>query len=391
METLLVIVSLIVIVGLLVFVHELGHFLAAKLSGVVVEEFALGFGPQLFSKKFKGTVYKVNLLPLGGYVRLEGERGSVGEEKLPGSYAHKPLRVKLFILSAGVIMNLLFAAVLFMVYLPAINYQTSIRKEGDFGFVGTESTTIVPPSLFVIEIEAQSPADGLLQPGDIITSLNGTQLTSQTQFTDFLKAHAGESVDLGVTSSQDFTTKDVAIKLREPNAEGKALLGVGASFDNNSYFVIKYYHNVLAGVAHAYNMFFYQISALVSLAKQSVAQANIQPLASEVGGVVAVAGIVNDLIVIRDFQSLINLTAIVSLSLAFVNFLPIPLFDGGQAAVEIFERLRRRKISDSTMEKINLAGLVFIIILFVVVTLKDIVQIGLVSNIISSIRDVLGR
>src|SRR5689334_7367990 len=142
MDGILVLISLVIIVGLLVFVHEFGHFLAAKFTGVTVEEFALGFGPHLISKKYRGTLYRVNLLPLGGFVKLQGERGE-GEkaERRAGSYANKPLRVKLLILSAGVIMNVILAAVLFALYLPTVNYQVTVRKEGSFSFVGTESIT----------------------------------------------------------------------------------------------------------------------------------------------------------------------------------------------------------------------------------------------------------
>src|SRR5260221_13647235 len=133
MNFFLTVFFLILIVGVLVFVHELGHFLAAKLSGVTVNEFAIGFGPKLFSKTLKGTKYAINLLPLGGYVQLEGENEDIG----PNSFKNKRFRVKAFVLLAGVFMNLLLAVILLGFYLNSNGYRFAVPKLVEFTFSGT--------------------------------------------------------------------------------------------------------------------------------------------------------------------------------------------------------------------------------------------------------------
>lgn len=139
------------------------------------------------------------------------------------------------------------------------------------------------------------------------------------------------------------------------------------------------------------NMFGYQIKALGDLVGRSVSESNISPVAEQVGGVVAVGSIVGDLVSLRDLLALVNLTAIVSLSLAFVNILPIPLLDGGQAAIVIIEGITRRKVPQSLLQKVNTASLVFIIVLSVAVTLKDLIQTNVINNIFSGLRDLSGR
>jgi regulator of sigma E protease len=390
-ESILSFVVFIIIIGILVFVHELGHFLAAKLSGVTVEEFALGFGPRLFSRQFKGTVYRINLLPLGGYVKLLGERGESEEAKSPYSYAHKPYRSKIFILAAGVVMNVLFACILFMAYLPAVNYQVSLRKEGNFNFVGAKEVSEIPPSLFVLEVEPGSPAASVLASGDALVSLNGESVQSDEHFTTFLAEHAGQEITLGIVSSEDYKSREAKVTLRQANDEGQALLGVGGGYNPYTFYVVSYFENVLSGFTHAYNMFFYQIAALGSLITQAVAKSDITIVSNEVAGLVVVNDVVGSLISVRDFLSLLNLTAVVSLSLAFANFLPIPLLDGGQALIETIEKIRRKQIGNATIERINLVSLMFILALFVLITLKDIIQVDLLGNIISGIQGALGR
>jgi len=383
--------AVIIIIGLLVFVHELGHFMAAKFAGVTVEEFALGFGPRLFAHKFKGTLYRVNLLPLGGYVKLEGERGEQGSENSPNSYANKPYRSKMFILAAGVTMNIIFAILLFMIYLPAIKYEISVRKEGNFNFIGAKEIIEIPPSLFISEIEPDSPAASVLKEDEIIIGINGQNIESDTQFTQFLSEHAGQEIILKVISIADYTPRDVAVTLRPANDQNQTLLGVGISFNPYTFYVIRYPENVLSSFPHAYNMFFYQIEAIGNLISQSISIGDIKPLAKEIGGLVVVSSIITDLISVNDILGLINLAAVVSLALAFANFLPIPLFDGGQAAIETVERIRGKKISGAIIERINFISLIFILVLFSLITLKDIVQVGLIDSIISGITRALGR
>lgn len=121
------------IIGLVVFIHELGHFVSAKLVGITVEEFAFGFGKAVLKKNFKGTLYRINFLPIGGYVKLLGEEEDIDE---PGSFRNKSLIARAFVICAGVIMNLILAIIVFYGILIIKDYEIYLPVASDFSFVG---------------------------------------------------------------------------------------------------------------------------------------------------------------------------------------------------------------------------------------------------------------
>lgn len=377
-------IAFIAILGLLVFVHELGHFLAAKLSGVVVEEFAFGFGRSLWKKQIKGTLYKINLLPFGGYVTLQGEKFNL-EDNREGSYSHKPIYIKLFILVAGVTMNVILAVLLFAIYLATANYQLSFRAIGDYNFVGTEQNRML---VAVIDVTEASPASDKLAFGDVITSVGGTQLVRSGQFMEYLDANEGKEVSFGVipVDNLDAEPRIVTTTLREKES-GQPLLGIGYG----SFYSINYPKNFLSAVPHTLNMFGYQLSAIADLIGQSIAKSDAKIALREVGGVIAVGNLVGEVVALGEFTSLINLTALLSVTLAFFNILPFPLLDGGQAAIEIVQAATRRRIPEKYVNLINNLGFIFLILISILITFKDVIQFNLLQNIISGLRSVLGR
>lgn len=389
MDFILTIAILILVIGLLVFVHELGHFLAAKLTGTMVIEFAIGFGPLLWKKHWKGTDYMIRALPLGGYVRMEGDDGEVTESQ--SNYLNKPILSKVFILVAGVTMNFILACLLLAIYLAHSNYLTGFQKITEYNFIGTSEVYDIPRAVYVAKTIEGKPAYDKLTVGDAIISINGEGIDSLDSFLGILDANQGKEISVEVFSTDTFDYKKVVIMLDSKETEDDSILGIAPIFDSNRYYYLKYPQSVFSGVSHSVNAFGYQIKALGDMLSKSLHDRDVAPVADQIGGVVAVTDIVGDIVSINAYSAIINLTALFSLSLAFVNLLPIPVMDGGQVVLEIIQSIRRKRFSTNTLGVINTVSFAFLILLFVVITLKDIAKIDLLNNIISGIKSVFGQ
>lgn len=383
--SLLTFVLVVAILGLIVFVHEFGHFIVAKLSGVKVEEFAFGFGKRLLQKEWRGTVYKVNLLPFGGYVKLQGEIYSA-EDKRPDSFSSQSLAKKVAVLLAGIVMNFILAVVLFSIYLASVNYQVSFRAIEDYPFLGTKSVTLMLP---IFGVEDGSPASKALKEGDIITGINGQKFVSVSAFTDTLQANAGNTITIDYSTNTvdpNLDTQSAQITLRRSD-EQKPLLGVSYA----KFYFISYFDNFLAGVPHAVNMLGYQVQSLANLIGQSIQKSDAKIALREVGGVIAVGNLVSTVISVGDFGSLINLTALLSIAVAFFNVLPLPLLDGGHVLIESIQAWRKRRIPERYINVINNVGFIFLVLLSIGITFKDAVQFNFLTNIWDGIRAIIGR
>ncbi|MBL8014801.1 MAG: site-2 protease family protein [Candidatus Doudnabacteria bacterium] len=384
LNTLITIVSFILILGILVFIHELGHYLAARLMRVHVEEFAFGFGMSLWSRKIGKTVYKINLLPFGGYVKLQGEKYDPNDQR-DDSYTHKSVYAKLFILLAGITMNILLAIFLFAIFLGTAGYQQAFRAITDFDFVGVQSSKI---ALVVSNVEPGAPADGNLKSGDVILKADDRDFAYLGEFKEILAQKEGGSITLEVTDIESLAgaPRQVTLNLRD-QSEGKPLLGVGYI----SMYIIDYPASVISAIPHTWNMFSYQLVSLRQLIDDSIASQDAQIALQEVGGVIAVGNLVGQVVSLGDYLALLNLTALLSVALAFFNVLPFPLLDGGQATLEILQALMRRRIPDKYLNVINTIGLVFLLGLSVLITFKDALQFNLIQGILEQVRSVFGR
>lgn len=384
LNTLITIVSFILILGILVFIHELGHYLAARLMRVHVEEFAFGFGMSLWSRKIGKTLYKINLLPFGGYVKLQGEKYDPNDQR-DDSYTHKSVYAKLFILLAGITMNILLAIFLFAIFLGTAGYQQAFRAITDFDFVGVQSSKI---ALVVSNVEPGAPADGNLKSGDVILKADDRDFAYLGEFKEILAQKEGGSITLEVTDIESLAgaPRQVTLNLRD-QSEGKPLLGVGYI----SMYIIDYPASVISAIPHTWNMFSYQLVSLRQLIDDSIASQDAQIALQEVGGVIAVGNLVGQVVSLGDYLALLNLTALLSVALAFFNVLPFPLLDGGQATLEILQALMRRRIPDKYLNVINTIGLVFLLGLSVLITFKDALQFNLIQGILEQVRSVFGR
>lgn len=399
MAGLITFIAFLIIFSLLVFIHEFGHFAAAKLSGVDVEEFAIGFGPALFQREFAGTNYAIRIIPLGGYVRMKGERG--GElSKDADAYNNAKLRNKLFILFAGVFMNFVLAVVLGMVYLQAKDYQVIVQNLTEYSFFGAEETLSFPDTLQVSFILEEGPlGESQVLGGDLLLSIDGVAVESRQQILDLLSEKAGEEVTMEFVNVEDFSTYEVSTTLNTPTEEENYVLGV--QFTNmdaqnsrgvlSAFYVIRYGENLAAGFNYSVGVFGYQIAALGSSINDAVGQSDASIVTDQLAGPVGVLDVVGEIVSAERLLELLNLTVLLNLALAFFNLLPLPILDGGQAVIEVFEAARGRKLSERSLNVLTYISLGVILLLFVIVMWKDLSQIGLFQSITDGLKSAAGR
>lgn len=363
--SILLIAFIVLLFALLVILHEWGHFIAARRNGVEVEEFGIGFPPKVWGKKVKGTLYSINLLPLGGFVRLKGEDAPDDE---PGTFGAAKIGAKTKILLAGVGMNLLTAViilyVLCVVGLPALG----AAFEPKF----LNSTYVQPKQLLLVEVGGNSPAAGAgLKRGDYLLSANGQKLESDEDLRNFTKAHAGQDVQLHVRSNGD--ERDVKVKLREPGSKEGYLGVVGQQvyklrYDPLQAIIAAVYVTgalFVATIVGVVQLIVHIPSLLIGLFSSSVPQA--AESAAGPLGIIFILKSISSLGMAYIFLFMAN----IAVALAAFNVLPLPALDGGRLAVIWLQRLIKKRITAETEAKIHAIGFMALIALMLLISVYD--------------------
>ena len=526
-NSVLTIVIIFLIIGLLVFIHELGHFLVAKKLGIVVQEFAFGFGPKIFARKWRGTLYRFNLLPFGGYVKMlgdldgssflryeakdlkpsertfvfhlfsqnnidprrdnydkisdfyEAQKQKLTDKELrkldnymafeyipkhPGNLDNHRILHRAAVLIAGVIMNILLGAVLFYIFFLVHGFYVDFLKLGNPQFLLAEASA--PPILYKVYDPNVSDFTG-----GVVTSINDQILYTAEQTREILNETYNQRVKVkyfanslgyleqslilngdGFKSNLDEDLQDkilitevvqgsaaeqaglesgeyiisfadheisqvgdlrslirenqgnpVAIKVLSLEGNLKIVTAnlpkvdnnqpvLGISFINvNDYaqeFLRISYENskLLSGTVHSLNMIYYTVVAGGELIEQSIQQRSLGPVSQGVNSLIVLPDFVYSLVKINDFASIINLAGLVSVSLAFMNILPIPLLDGGQLLFLLIEKKRGKPLSIKAQQKIGQITFIILIILTVVIMAKDIFQFDFPTRILNLIQ-----
>ncbi len=389
MTFILTILIFALIITILVSIHEFGHFAAAKLSGVAVQEFAIGFGPTIFKKHFRGTDYKFNIFPLGGYVQLEGETDASN----PHAFRNTKLRIKAFVLMAGIVMNLILAIFLLQIYLGNNGYRFAIPKLVDYQFTNTQFQQSFYP-LIVSFVDPEGPSVGKFQENEAIIAANGIEFSSMNEFLQILKDNQNKEIEFQFIDFQSFEISKRNVTLGSADENG-SILKVGlVPYDSQSgkktYF-LKYNEGLGAGSSMTYDAFIYQFKALGGIFSNAFSTGNYQEVSNSVGGLPAIGNQVGQLVEFQAYDVLIPLTALFSVNLAMFNILPFPALDGGQLLFAVIEKLRRKKFSDQFLNRINFAGFVLLMSLGLLVTLKDIIQLNWIGSIVEGVKNILGR
>ncbi|MFS8131281.1 MAG: M50 family metallopeptidase [Candidatus Dojkabacteria bacterium] len=383
------IIAFFVLISLLVFVHELGHFLAAKFFKVYVREFAIGFGKTIWSKQWGDTKYAIRLIPLGGFVELEGE---VSTSNNPNAFRNKRAYQKIIILMAGVFMNFIFAIFLFALFLPGNGYKFNLPAITDYSFNNTKSSIKVFP-ISVITVDDNGQSAGQLFHGDTIIAINGDRFQSYPKFQEDLKDNQGKTVTFEFVDLDTFETSERDIKVGTANDKG-AILNVSLNYDRSQpypIYLIRFNENVTSAASLTTDTTFYLLKSLGGLFGNAFKTGDYTEVAQSVGGLPKLADNVSQVVEFRAFDVLLPLAALISISLGIFNIIPFPALDGGQAAVVVVETLTRRKIPDNILGTINTVGFFTLIGLAIVVNFKDVVQLGWLNSIGDFFRNILGR
>lgn len=357
---------------MLVVLHEFGHMVAAKRNGVVVEEFGVGFPPRAWGKKLRkkkgdDTLYSLNWLPLGGFVKLKGEHDDATEK---GSFGAASLKTKVKILLAGVGMNFLTAWVLltglFLVGAPKLPFE-SLPFYGKEQSVIQSDTKTVASKTYVGEVSKNSPAEKAgLEFGDVILSLNGQVPGDELTLNELTKKYAGQEVKLKFEDENNRKDKEVEVQLREDGESG-GVLGVGVAQ------TVKFKSTWSAPI-NAITTMYQSTEATfrgIGYAFSSIVHGESEKAGEVVGGPVATVDAIKN-VSRSGFPDLVLLIALISLSLGIMNVLPIPALDGGRLFLILLFRLKGKVLTKEKEEKINAWGMGFLLIFILLITVVDV-------------------
>lgn len=379
-----VVIGLVILVAL-VAMHEFGHGVVARRNGIRVKEFGIGFPPRAKAWNVKQSVlgknvqYSLNWLPLGGFVQLQGEHDSATKK---GDYGAASFWVKTKVLLAGVFVNWMTAAVLLSI-VAAMGLPKMI--EGQFT-VPTDTLTHVEP-MKVVTVSPGLPAEKAgLQRGDEIVSLAGVPMDGRVQLSELTKSHIGQTVE--VVYKRGGEQKTATVTLRSTNDDKKGYLGLagGQSVSYRSTWSAPVVGVILTGQLTGYivQSLGTMVSNLVTglfdkvNPNSTVRQAGDAKLAeanNNVGGILLVVGRLFPAAREDGIGSLLLVTALISLTLAVMNILPIPALDGGRWFVTlIYRKILRRPLTKETEEKINGRSFVFLLALMALITVLDILK-----------------
>ena len=370
------IIIFIIVLSLLVFVHEWGHFFVARKLGVKSEEFGIGYPTRIIGvyKNKKGkwsmakgkkkvedaqdTVYSLNWIPLGGFVKIKGEDGE--NEKDKDSFAGKKAWKRAAILSAGVSMNLVLAAVLLSVGLMLGLPQAAT---GDF----ESGTQVSDQKVTVLKVFPETPAkEAEIKMGDVILGINGQELNSSEQVNQFIKDKKGEKLTYKIKRGEEVLHKKITPETIEKNGE----TGIGIAITNTAIVKYPWYRAVWKGVKETVILTGAIIVALVGLVKDLIMG---QSVAAEVGGPVRIAALTGQFANLG-FAYLLQFTALLSINLAIINFLPIPALDGGRVLFLIIEKIKGSPVKKEVEALIHNLSFILLIILILIITFNDIVN-----------------
>lgn len=380
----LLVVGLILFVGLVV-VHEWGHFVAAVRNGVEAEEYSIFFGPPLFRRKTKhGWVFSIRALPLGGYVKLKGEHDTDTE---PGSFGAASLWVKSKIMAAGVVMNLVVAVVLFMI-VAWVGMPQLVPNQ----FTVKSDTRIIKNEVLAVDVEHGSPAQKAgIQPDDRLLKIGrpgDVQTVNRAQnLPDLTKKYAGREVTLVYAHKGDLHTATVRLNSEKVVADSqktdnpKGYLGVvpteytlQRSTWSAPVVAVGLTGQLTAltfeGLGHALSGLGSTIAGAVT-GNQAAREHGQTMASSQVAGPVGVYAIMKDGSLLG-YQFMLMIVAVISLTLAIMNILPIPALDGGRLWLTLIMRGIKRPLTPKREEAINAAGFLILITLMVLITVVDV-------------------
>jgi len=344
----------------LIFLHEFGHFLAAKKAGVKVEEFGFGYPPRLFGIKKGETIYSLNTLPFGGFVKILGEDGRDRENRR--SLASRRPKIKSQILIAGIVMNLIFG-----IGLLSFGYLLGLPVLVDEKNIGEVKNL----NLSILNVSSKTPAsEAGIKAGDILLRARADKeeifgMTSET-FQKFIKKYQGKEVVLTLQRQNQIFEKKVISRLNPPKGEGPLGVVIGEAGTLRYPFFKSIAYGIRDGVKFFFNIFvalFYFVKSLILKTET-------------IGGIIGPVGItaMGAQVVRLGVNYLLQFLAALSINLAALNLIPFPALDGSRLLFVLIEKIKGKPVSARLENLIHSFGFACLILLVIVVTTKDIIR-----------------
>ncbi len=344
MNTILTVVLTVVIFMLIIMIHEFGHFVAAKALHVKVHEFSIGFGPKIWKKQGKETLYSLRIFPIGGFVRLEGEDESSDD---PNALSKKPVWARFIVMAAGAIFNIISGFIAMLVLCSYMQGFPTLE-------VGSLDTGI-----------PGAPAPQVLQIGDKITAINGNKLWTYSDLEFLMSAEAdGSETELTVKRSGE----KIKVKMTPVAYGGSYKFGFSPKFEEkNAWTLTKY---AFSETLFTGRIVFYSLKMLVT------GRVGIQ----EMSGPVGTGQIISDVVETAQehpqtgIPNLLNIFSLLAINVGIFNLIPFPALDGGRIFFLLIELIRRKPIPPEKEGMVHFIGLALLLLLMVFITSSDILK-----------------
>lgn len=345
-------ISAIVLLGILIFVHELGHFLFAKLLGIRVLKFSLGFGPKLVGKRYGNTEYLISSVPLGGYIKMLGEEHGeeLKEEERPFAYNYQPVWKRFIVISSGPIFNLFFASFIFI-------------------FIFIYGMPVLLPEIGEVMEPSPAKSAGLIK-GDRIVEIEGTVINQWDEMTTIIHNNPDKKLTFKIKRGESIVNAEIApekIKIKNMFGEEKEIGLIGIKPSGSS-FIKK--ENIGAafinGVARTWDISALTVIGIIKLIQRIVP-------AETLGGPIMIFQMAGEQ-ASRGAMIFFVFMAVISINLGVLNLLPIPILDGGHLIFLTIEAIRRKPFSEKAMVIAQRVGLVIIITLMTFALYNDVMR-----------------
>lgn len=336
-------VATVFVFGLLVLVHELGHFFTAKLTGMRVSEFAVGFGPRLFGKKRGETEYSIRAIPLGGYNKIDGMDPE--EEQDERSFSAKPVWARALVIAAGSLMNFVLPVLLFMIV---------------FLWNGIESVSDKP--VIGALIPGKPAVQSGISAGDTVLKVNGVPVQNWRQVVENIRS-AKDSLILEIRL-QDGRIRSVTMIPEIDPKSGRALIGIVPVIDRQ-----------MPGVAESFSLSVGHTYSVAGRMLSGIGQMFTGQAEADIAGPIGVMKMTGEMAQLG-FIPLLQFAAFLSINLGLINLLPVPLLDGGHLVTLLIEAVRRKPLSAQQIRYTQMVGIALLGLLMLFATFKDLIRLN---------------
>ena len=349
-------IAFIALIGLIV-LHELGHFILAKRFGVKVEEFGVGLPPRLFGKKFGETLYSLNLIPFGAFVRIHGEEGGIEDIR---SFSSKPIWQRALIVLGGVVMFWIIAWILLSI----------VMGLGMPTVVSDEASGLLDPKVQIIAVAPNSPAqEAGISPGDTIKRLSrGDEqlpITQVKEVQEFTQKHSGKEIILTIERGDEIFDKTLTPRVSPPEGQG----AMGVALARTAMISYPWYEAPVRGAQETGNLTLGAVQGW-GIIFSNLVKGQGMPAGAQVVGPIGIFDLFGKMSAMG-VSYFLRFTALVSIFLALFNILPIPALDGGKLVFLGIEAVRKKPVSVKIEQNLTAFCFALLILLLIFVTFKD--------------------